>query len=63
MTTGRVVYPVISAIVLTVGLMVERWLFFADATHSSRVFFDDLAQVPSRVATPLASRMTRAREQ
>lgn len=29
--------------------LLERWLFFADATHSSRVWFQDQPQAPSRV--------------
>ncbi len=31
------------------GIFVERWMFFADATHSSRVWFADQPKLPSPV--------------
>lgn len=34
---------------LWAGAYMERWLFFADATHSSRVWFADQTRAPSRV--------------
>ncbi|PSR26854.1 MAG: DMSO reductase [Sulfobacillus thermosulfidooxidans] len=34
----------------SLGLMVERWMFFGDATHSSRVWFADEPKRPSQVA-------------
>jgi len=40
-----------AAIVGAIGVFAERWLFFRDATHSSRVWFTDEAHHPSRVAT------------
>jgi DMSO reductase anchor subunit len=39
-----------SALALFVGALTERWMFFADATHSSRVWFQDEPRRPSRVA-------------
>ncbi|MBX5467429.1 MAG: dimethyl sulfoxide reductase anchor subunit [Firmicutes bacterium] len=38
-----------------VGAVAERWMFFADATHSSRIWFQDVPRAPSRVAGPTAS--------
>ncbi|NMP21892.1 dimethyl sulfoxide reductase anchor subunit family protein [Sulfobacillus harzensis] len=46
-------FALIDAIAVTVGLVLERWLFFRDATHSSKVFFTDAPDVPSRVAEPV----------
>lgn len=42
-----------------IGTVCERWLFFGDATHSSRVFFADEPSVPSRVATPVKISLSR----
>ncbi|PSR20633.1 MAG: DMSO reductase [Sulfobacillus acidophilus] len=42
-----------AAISITLGSIFERWLFFADATHSSRVFFADEPREASRVAEPV----------
>ncbi|MDA8192631.1 MAG: dimethyl sulfoxide reductase anchor subunit [Thermaerobacter sp.] len=39
------------AVSAVVGAFLERWLFFADATHSSRVWFTDHVKRASRVAT------------
>jgi DMSO reductase anchor subunit len=42
-----------AAVSITMGSIFERWLFFADATHSSRVFFADEPREASRVAEPV----------
>ncbi|MCL5116121.1 MAG: dimethyl sulfoxide reductase anchor subunit [Firmicutes bacterium] len=44
-------WSIIAAIAVLVGAVAERWLFFADATHSSRVFFVDESRHPARVGT------------
>lgn len=41
----------ISGISVVVGAFAERWLFFADATHSSRVWFTDQQKGRSKVAS------------
>lgn len=41
----------VGALSLIAGVLLERWMFFADATHSSRVWFQDQVKAPSRVAT------------
>lgn len=48
----------VSALSVTIGLGLERWLFFRDATHSSQVFFNDAPDVPSRVAEPVTRTRT-----
>jgi DMSO reductase anchor subunit len=40
-----------AALSSVIGALSERWLFFRDATHSSRVWFTDEPHYPSRVAT------------
>lgn len=46
-------FALVGAVSLTIGLALERWLFFRDATHSSQVFFQDAPWVASRVAEPV----------
>lgn len=43
------------AAAMVAGSFFERWLFFADATHSSRVWFDDQPKKVSRVAAGRSS--------
>ncbi|MCY0878921.1 MAG: dimethyl sulfoxide reductase anchor subunit [Firmicutes bacterium] len=47
--TGVELFSVILPGMVSVGVVLERWLFFADATHSSRVFFVDEPRQPSRL--------------
>ena len=49
--TGVGLLTVLGAISFLIGTFVERWLFFGDATHSSKVWFVDQEKVGSRVAT------------
>lgn len=44
-------WGLLGAIVVVIGAFMERWLFFADATHSSRVWFSDQSKKASGVAT------------
>lgn len=44
-------FTLVGAFSLILGALLERWMFFADATHSSRVWFQDQVKAPSRVAT------------
>jgi DMSO reductase anchor subunit len=54
--TGAEVLSAIFPGLVSVGVVLERWLFFADATHSSRVFFIDEPRHPSRVAAAAKKR-------
>jgi DMSO reductase anchor subunit len=54
----------VSAVTAVVGAFMDRWLFFADATHSSKVWFGDQAKRVSQVTTdrpspPFAQRFRR----
>ena len=51
-------FSLVGAASVTVGLGLERWLFFRDATHSSQVFFNDAPDVPSRVAEAVNTKRT-----
>ncbi len=46
---------VTAALSVLLGTFAERWLFFGDATHSSKVWFVDQEKVASRVASDRVS--------
>lgn len=48
-------WTVLGGAAAVVGAGWERWWFFADATHSSRIWFQDQPHAPSRVASPRSS--------
>lgn len=51
LTTHVAVWGPLAGLTVLAGTAAERWLFFADATHSSRVFFVDESRHPARVST------------
>jgi DMSO reductase anchor subunit len=57
---GGAVAVLTGTIALLSGTLVERWMFFRDSTHSSRVWFGDQAWQPSQVAEPARSTLARS---
>lgn len=48
---GDSLMAVIGLVAAVAGAFIERWIFFADATHSSKVWFGDQLKRRSRVAS------------
>lgn len=62
LVTRTSIWGIAVAMTAFTGTILERWLFFAESTHSSQVFFLDQQSAPSRVPTrgaiPLPIRKT-----